>query len=572
MNHPKNSRRAFIKGTAGLVAAGGVGSFVPKLNLIGEALAQSAVGGYKALVCIYLGGGSDSFNMLIPTGTTLGNEFDHTVYRTSRGLYYSTVNDPVTFKSPDGLGIPRATTANCLPQAIALTSGVAAGGNLGLNPFMPGIANLYNQGRVAFLANVGTLYEPLTRATYNNRRKPPQLYSHNDQTNLWQIGSSVSSTTQRGFGGMIAGITANPSPLGLSSAISVAGSNRFLIGRTLADQAVFPFQLSTSATTPATTLSNYNPNSSTAGEAARRSTLDALINETYPELFSKEHGDIFGRSLTLSTNINGTISDAVGNAALYVPNSNPNANIRGNAVGNNVNFPNTGLAQQLRQIARVIRVSRPGYTPTQAGLTPINANRQVFYATAGGWDTHSGQITSISAAQGQHLLLQQLSEAINWFYAELTAMGPATAGGIDAVDQVIGFTQSDFARTINGNDNGTDHSWGGVQMAFGGPAAITGGQVYGRYPSMKLDNRIGGTGAVVPDRGECFSRGQFIPTLAVDQMSASFARWMGVDNSNLPLIFPNIDNFATGPFANAGASPTFAYFNRVVPNLCTGIT
>ena len=60
--------------------------------------------------------------------------------------------------------------------------------------------------------------------------------------------------------------------------------------------------------------------------------------------------------------------------------------------------------------------------------------------------------------------------------------------------------------------------------------------------------------------------------VSVDQMSASFARWMGVDNSNLPLIFPNIDNFATGPFANAGASPTFAYFNRVVPNLCTGIT
>jgi uncharacterized protein (DUF1501 family) len=566
MTHSRNSRRTFLKGTAGMVAAGGISSFVPKLNLIGEACAQSSTGGYKSLVCIYLGGGGDSWNMLVPVSNSAGSQYDHAIYRSSRGLYYSTQTSAT--QSPDGLAIPNVTTANCLPPALALTQGVA-NGNLGLNPFMPELRNLYNNGRVAFLANVGTLYEPLTRATYNARRKPPQLYSHNDQQNLWQIGSSVASSTQRGFGGMIAGYTANPAQglPGLSSAISIAGSNRFLVGVSPSDQPVFPFQLSTSSSTPATTLNNYSSSSGNLGEPQRRAALDELLDIAYPQAFSQESANIFDRSLTLSATINGTISQTLLNAALYVQ----SGGLAGNAVGNSVPFPtNNGLANQLRQIARVIRVSRPGFTPP-AGFPAINANRQVFYASTGGYDTHSDQITSLTLPQGHHGLLQSLSLAVNWFYAELTAMG-ADSTGVQAVDEVISFTMSDFGRTINGNDNGTDHAWGSVQFLLAGPNALNGGQVYGRYPSMKLDNAIGGNGNVVPNQGECFSRGQFIPTLANDQMSATLARWMGVDATNIPVLFPNIDNFATGPFANAGASPTFAYFNRYVPNLIPGIS
>jgi hypothetical protein len=70
-----------------------------------------------------------------------------------------------------------------------------------------------------------------------------------------------------------------------------------------------------------------------------------------------------------------------------------------------------------------------------------------------------------------------------------------------------------------------------------------------------------------PNNGESFARGQMIPTLAVDQYAASFARWMGVDDAVLPAIFPNIDNFASGPLANEAATPSFAYFDRVVPGL-----
>ena len=71
--------------------------------------------------------------------------------------------------------------------------------------------------------------------------------------------------------------------------------------------------------------------------------------------------------------------------------------------------------------------------------------------------------------------------------------------------------------------------------------------------------------------GECFSRGQFLPTLAVDQFAATLAQWMGVASTDLPSIFPNLDNFASGPYANAVATPTFAYFNRIVPGLMNGV-
>jgi uncharacterized protein (DUF1501 family) len=521
MSNSRYSRRDFLNGAACMVAAGGVSSFVPKLNMIGNALAQSNTSGYKAMVCVYLNGGSDSWNMLIPTGTQgSGAQYSHADYVTSRSGLYNV--------NPGALGIPRVTTPNALPPAVALTN---TSGNLGVNPFATELAELYNSGELSFIANIGTLVEPLTKATYNARRKPPQLYSHNDQTNLWQIGGGNSSTNPTGFGGMIAGITAQPNLVNLSSAISIAGSNRFLVGKTLTDQPVFPFQLSNSGTQPAPVLSNYNENSTAPGEPQRRQALLELFNLAYPDHFSAEYKDIFNRSLTLADVINTQI---VNNGTLTTT------------------FENNNIANQLKQIARMIKVSRATVNG-QAGA--IQANRQVFFASVGGYDTHDNQITSTNQANGHHGLLSSLAKAVKAFNAAMVEIG--------ANNEVVLFSISDFARTWNPNNNGTDHAWGSVQFASGGP--VNGGQIFGRYPRIQLNNSGDAN-------GENFSRGQTLPTTAVDQMAASIARWMGVDNSNLPLVFPNIDRFATGPFANAAASPTFAYFNRVIPNLMQGIS
>ena len=132
------------------------------------------------------------------------------------------------------------------------------------------------------------------------------------------------------------------------------------------------------------------------------------------------------------------------------------------------------------------------------------------------------------------------------------------------------FSASEFGRTINSNGNGSDHAWGGVQFVVGG--AVNGGQVIGRYPSIALNNSLSSPVAGSnPSLGECFSRGQFLPTTAIDQLGATLARWMGVANGDLPTLFPNIDNFASGPYANATASPTFAHFSRTIPGLMNGV-
>lgn len=528
MKNSKYSRRDFIKGSSCMLAAGGISSFVPKLNLIGEAIAQSGSGtGYKALVCVYLGGGNDSWNLVIPTGTNASGQFSHEEYRVARNDYYTGGNTA-------GLAIPRATVGGALPPALALNpvGGNVGAGNVGMNPFAPELRDLFNNGRLAVMANVGTLVEPLTRATYNARRKPPELYSHNDQTNLWQIGSSSNSTIQQGFGGKIAGFTQQNNLVGLSSAISIAGQTRFLVGETLTNAPVFPFQLSDNAGTPATVLTNYSTSSGTLGEAQRRGALEQLFNLAYPELYSREYKDIFNRSLQMSAIINAEMTNN-GTLTTTFPTGN-------------------SLADQLRQVARMIKISRPA---SVGGPGMIGANRQVYYVNLGGFDTHDNQITSTSQALGHHLLLQRLSQAVAAFNAAMTEIG--------AANEVTLFTMSDFSRTINSNGNGTDHAWGSQQFVTGG--AVTGGKVLGRYPRMVL-NLQG------DNNGECFSRGQFLPTTAVDQLGATLARWMGVDDGNLPLIFPNIDNFTSGPFANAGVSPTFANFNRVIPGLFSGIS
>jgi uncharacterized protein (DUF1501 family) len=99
----------------------------------------------------------------------------------------------------------------------------------------------------------------------------------------------------------------------------------------------------------------------------------------------------------------------------------------------------------------------------------------------------------------------------------------------------------------------------GAPTTSGGPLA--GGQVFGRYP-LQLLNRTYPNAA--PDAlGECFNRGEFLPTTAVDQMSATMARWMGISDAELPTVFPNIDTF-TSPHTN---SAVMAYNTRTVPFL-----
>src|SRR5580704_560399 len=172
------SRRDFLKDTlrsvTALGAVGGMAKF-------GEMNALATGSNYQALVCVFLLGGNDGHNTVIPVATAQQN---YSQYQQNRG----------------GLAIPQSSL---LP--------IANGGDTyGLHPSLPEMQGLYNQGKAAVLANVGMLVTPLTQAQYltnNSLITPSALFSHSDQANQWQTavpnGSAVSGFASSGWGGRI---------------------------------------------------------------------------------------------------------------------------------------------------------------------------------------------------------------------------------------------------------------------------------------------------------------------------------------------------------------------------------
>jgi uncharacterized protein (DUF1501 family) len=176
-------------------------------------------------------------------------------------------------------------------------------------------------------------------------------------------------------------------------------------------------------------------------------------------------------------------------------------------------FPaKNGLASQLKQVAQVI-----------AARSALGINRQIFFCSIGGFDTHADQLGT------QVALYSQLSPAMAAFYQATQELGVA--------NNVTTFTLSEFSRTLQpGSNAGTDHAWGGHQVILGG--AVKGNAFYGTFPTLAL----GG-----PD--DTGSNGRWIPTTSVDRYAATLASWFGVAAADLPSIFPNLANFGT---ANLG--------------------
>jgi uncharacterized protein (DUF1501 family) len=179
-------------------------------------------------------------------------------------------------------------------------------------------------------------------------------------------------------------------------------------------------------------------------------------------------------------------------------------------------FPNTTLGNQLRQVAKLMKFR-----------TQLNMSRQVFYVQLGGFDTHSSQLN-------QHATLwTQVSQAMKAFYDETVAQGIA--------EDVTTFTMSDFNRTLNpagaGSGAGSDHAWGGHHFVMGG--SVLGGNFYGKPTSNgSIFPTLVNAG---PDDAE--TRGRIIPTVSVEQYAATLARWFGLSQTDIPLVFPNISAF-----------------------------
>lgn len=474
-NASRASRREFLHGLACAVGCGGAAALLPQFGLVGSALAaapKGTVSGYRALVCVYLDGGNDAWNMLVPYDQT---RYD--AYALARG----------------GVGTGLALDRNLLTASQIVDS--ANGALYAVHPGIPGgtstvddrgmldLRTLYQQNRLAFVPNIGTLQRPITKTEYNSTPslRPPQLYSHSDQSFQWHYGRAGSSSVGWGgrVGDVVRGTNLNQT---LSPCISIAGDNRFEIGLQ-----TFPYQMGSGGLTALST------GGSGPAQSARRNAIDEILAGSNTSPFASEYEDVMNRAQDVFDVLNPALSTPEGMVA--------------------TTFPNENLANQLKMVARMIKVSRD--TAFQ-----VQHQRQIYFVRLGGFDMHDGLLSTGPA--GHAGLLQKVSEAMFAFWNALNEIG--------AQNEVTTFTMSEFARTLSSNGNGSDHAWGSVAFAMGG--AVNGGRLYGAYPNLVLNGPAS------------FDRGQQIPQLGVEQYAATLARWMGVtDNATLAAIFPNLGEF-----------------------------
>ncbi len=382
------------------------------------AAASNTGSDYKGLVCLFLSGGIDTFNVLVPRGSA-----EYAEYARVRGA----------------IALPNSALLPINPQGLS-------GLQLGLNPALTGIQSLFEAGHAAYVANVGTLIQPVTKTDYNSGRSLPLgLFSHSDQQEQWQT-SMPNIHTAKGWGGRVADMLKSLNTLNsVSMNMSLTGTNIWQAG-----ESVFEYTVGNSGAS----LNGYDK-----ANTNRRSTVPIRTAAVDSQLaFEYQH--------LLTEAFQSQKIDALGASGLF---TSATSNV---TLPSSVTFPNTNLGNQFKMIAKII-LSRGA----------LGQNRQTFFVEYGGWDHHNNLLSSQAA------MLPEVDAAVKAFYDCLTAAS--------LQNNVTLFTSSDFARTLSTDGDGADHAWGGNHIVLGG--AVKGQRVYGNYPSLTLNSALDvGRGRLIP--------------------------------------------------------------------------
>ena len=415
------ARRRALQKMGGLTACG----LLPGLSGLLSMQSAEAAGSYKALVCVFLFGGNDANNMIVPTDSS-----NYATYLAARGGIVGT-------PSNGALALPNAGQSGGVLQLAALNG---TSYNYGLHPGMPELQNLWGSGNVALLFNVGNLVQPFSSAAaflanQNANLVPLNLYSHSDQQRQMQM-TSLNTIGTTGWGGRLAD-SINSSGKSIPATISAAGNALFLLGAQSAQIVV-----------PGKGTMSYNGFNSSSTSQARLSALKALFGGAPDTLLAQT----LGATQSASIGTADTLSPILSNAAVKT------------LSGNFTDYSTNTLSQQLTQVAALIQAASSGAISAPA--------QQIFFVSLNGFDTHNDQLNR------QAPLLANLSSALNGFYKTMVSMNQH--------NNVVAFTLSDFARTLKpASGGGSDHAWGSHHIIVGGSAAVKGG-TYGNFPNLTL--------------------------------------------------------------------------------------
>ncbi len=339
MNRPTASRRAFLQRASALSLAGSAAPWALNLAILGEAAAQSA-SDYKALVCVFLYGGNDHGNTLVPADAP-----SYAAYQGMRPTLAYAASDLV------------ATT-------LAPTTPLPGGRQYALAPELAPLLPIFAAGKMGVLLNVGTLVQPTTKAQYTAKSVPlpPKLFSHNDQQSVWQSSSPEGATS--GWGGRMGDLFAAGNGNATFTCVNVSGNAVFLSGRSAVQ-----YQVSTAGPVQFTGLQ-----SPLFGSAACSTALRSIVTAPHAHLFENEYARVTSRSIDAGGVLTAALAGAPPLTTVF-----PTAN---------------GLADQLKFVARMI--STAGTTQTKRQVFFVSAGG--FDNHDGLASIHPGLLTTVAGA------------------------------------------------------------------------------------------------------------------------------------------------------------------------------
>ena len=365
------SRRQFLKAASALAAASGpMGSaFNAPLGLslagLGAMAAQSAQAadttGYKALVCLFMAGGNDSQNWVVPMDAS--NYGQYAIHRRELALAQSRLL-PITVTNQ------------------------GSGRSFGMPQELAPLRNLYEAGQCAIVPNVGPLERPITKAEYlAGRAVPRKLFSHNDQQSTWQ--ALAPEGARAGWGGRMGDLLMSANQYPVFTAVSTTGNAVFLSGNAVTQYQVGQDGLITVGGVTA---------SSTFGSANMAGPMRQALLTAGTGTHQAEYVRVMQRSLDNAGALQSAMSVSsvpqLPNAAIALPS------------GGSVSLAQDALAKQLRVVSQLISAGQR-----------LGMRRQVFMVQIGGFDSHN------LLMRDQPVLMARVANSVQWFMSTMAGLG-----------------------------------------------------------------------------------------------------------------------------------------------------